>query len=57
MPSWLKALQIWNNNKPTWCIPRKGSVEYDHVKKIMDNAKTVKKTQESKNCECIGKKI
>ncbi len=34
---WIQALKDWNSktNKGKWCIPRKGSSEYDDVKKIM----------------------
>lgn len=35
---WIQALKEWNSktNKGKWCIPRKGSSEYDDVKKIMN---------------------
>jgi hypothetical protein len=43
MPSlWITALQQYNGTKGPWCVPRKGTKEYDDVKAIMDN-KTPKK--------------
>lgn len=37
---WVEALRIWNaKSGGTWCIPRKGSPEYDAVKKIMGPTK------------------
>jgi hypothetical protein len=38
---WISALKEWNSktNKGKWCIPRKGSSEYDDVKKIMTGNK------------------
>jgi hypothetical protein len=35
MPSWLSALKIWNKGTGKWCIPKKGTPEYDEVLKIM----------------------
>jgi len=35
MTTWIEALKKWNAGKPAWCIPRKGSKEYDEVKAIM----------------------
>lgn len=32
---WIEALKIYNHGKGSWCIARKGSAEYDEVKKIM----------------------
>lgn len=37
---WVEALKVWNGKKGgTWCIPRKGSAEYDEVRAIMDRSK------------------
>lgn len=36
---WLDALKEWNKGSPKWCIPRKGSPEYDAVKAIMGGKK------------------
>ena len=33
--SWIQALKKWNGNKGTWCIPKKGTIEYNEVKKLM----------------------
>ena len=33
---WIMALKIWNKDRDTWSIPRKGSEEYDEVREIMD---------------------
>jgi hypothetical protein len=32
---WVDALKIYNQGKGGWCIPRKGTKEYDEVRKIM----------------------
>ena len=37
---WIEALKEWNKDKGTWCIPRKGSPEYDQVRALMGPAKT-----------------
>lgn len=38
MASWLAALKEWNTRKGgCWCIPRKGTAEYEQVKEIMDD--------------------
>lgn len=29
--SWLLALRKWNEGNVMWCIPKRGSVEYDEV--------------------------
>lgn len=41
---WIDALRKWNNdhNKGKWCIPKKGSQEYDIVRKIMNQPKVIK---------------
>lgn len=33
--SWIKALKIFNKNKNEWCVPKKGTTEYNEVKKII----------------------
>ena len=32
---WVDALKLYNQGKGGWCIPRKGTKEYDEVRKIM----------------------
>jgi len=39
---WIDALKVWNKDKPSWCLPRKGSAEYDEVKRIMETKKSLK---------------
>ena len=41
---WIDALKEYNKNKGQWCLPKKGSKEYDEVKKIMDRNKKPKKS-------------
>jgi predicted RNA methylase len=36
---WILALKEFNKGKGEWCVPRKGSPEYDEIKKIMDKLK------------------
>jgi hypothetical protein len=42
MPSWIAALKTYNARQPAWCIPRKGTDEYNKVRKIMSGEKTKK---------------
>jgi flagellar biosynthesis GTPase FlhF len=35
---WIEALKQYNAGK-SWCVPRKGTPEYDEVKKIMNRTK------------------
>ncbi len=38
---WMTALREWNekhNNKSTWCIPKKGTADYDKVRQMMNPA-------------------
>lgn len=40
---WITALKKWNTSKGgPWCVPRKGTKEYDEVRKIMDGVKPKK---------------
>ena len=53
--SWIKALKIYNRNKPVWCIPRKGTEEHAQVKAIMENLKQQPKPKPKK--KIIKKKV
>lgn len=33
---WITALKKWNEKNEKWCVPRKGTPEYNEVRKIMD---------------------
>jgi hypothetical protein len=33
--TWIQALKIWNKNNGAWCIPKKGSSDYEQVRRIM----------------------
>lgn len=35
MPTWMSALKEWNAKSGTWCVPRKGSLAYAEVLKLM----------------------
>jgi hypothetical protein len=40
MPNkWIRALKIFNKNKPKWVVPKKGTKEHKQVKKIMATLK------------------
>lgn len=39
MISWINALKLWNQNKKKWCIPKKGTDDYNQVKKLMNSKK------------------
>jgi hypothetical protein len=43
--SWIKALKEWNKNKPSWCVPKKGSADYREVRAIMDRMQPMPKTR------------
>lgn len=36
---WVEALKVFNQGKSSWCVARKGTPEYDEVKKIMNSTK------------------
>ena len=36
---WIEALKVYNQGKGSWCIARKGTPEYDEVKRIMGHSK------------------
>jgi len=31
---WIKALKQWNTGKSMWCVPKKGTKEYDEILKL-----------------------
>ena len=40
MPNaWIEALKEYNKGSNSWCVVKKGTPEYDKVKKIMENKK------------------
>ena len=42
--TWVAAVKEWNarTNKGKYCVPKKGTAEYDAVKRIMETMKTGK---------------
>ena len=38
MISWIEALKIFNQDRDKWLIPKKGTIEYDQVRKIMNES-------------------
>lgn len=56
---WILALKEFNKGKGEWCVPRKGSPEYNEIKKIMDKLKTkeVKKPNINKKLDPKYKEI
>ena len=40
---WILALKKWNSGKDKYCIPKKGTPQYDEVRKIMDEMKNSEK--------------
>jgi len=53
---WVDALKEWNKGSGKWCIPRKGSAEYDAVKAIM-GGKKIEASEAEKKAEASPKKI
>ena len=45
---WLEALKKWNMGSAKWCIPKKGSSEYDEVKSMMGGKKFDESKSENK---------
>lgn len=45
--NWVQALKEWNTGKTKWCVPRKGSPEYDEVRELMREGHTTEKGRES----------
>jgi len=47
---WVEALKFYNQGKSSWCVARKGTPEYDEVKKIMmrDKPEAVAKRNEER---------
>jgi len=47
MSTWTEALKKWNANKPTWCIPRRGTADHAEVRALMNikKEKPVPKTK------------
>lgn len=44
MPNtWIRALKIWNKNKPKYKVPKKGTSDYIEVKKIQQSLSNIKK--------------
>lgn len=40
---WIDALRVYNQNKGKWCIPRKGTLDYNQVRNIMSGKGKQKK--------------
>ena len=52
MATWITALKVFNEGKPSWCIPRKGTADYETIKRKMggktDSEKPHQETVEKK---------
>ena len=54
---WVEALKIYNEGK-TWCVPRKGTADYENVRKIMRGEKSEPvKASESPKTESKDERI
>lgn len=40
--NWIEALKEYNKGHNMWCVVKKGTPEYDEVKKIMEKKKPIK---------------
>ena len=51
--SWIKALKMWNDSKKdhknAWCVPKKGTLEYNQVINIMHGINKIKKSDRIDN--------
>lgn len=56
---WIEALKKWNSekevHKEVWCVPKKGSKEYNQVKDIMSGEKDIIQLKSTR--EIMTKKI
>lgn len=53
---WIEALKEWNKKSPVWCIPRKGSKEYNEVMAIKNGTPAAKpKPTPAQEMEMMGK--
>ena len=46
MKSWIQSLKLWNEtnlHSGAWCVPKKGTAEYEQVKAIMKGEPPAKK--------------
>ena len=46
---WIEALKLYNKDNKNWCVVKKGTKEYEKVKKMMDNMDTDKNITKKKN--------
>jgi hypothetical protein len=44
--AWINALKQYNANKDKWCLPKKGSSDYNKVRAIMEGKKVEPETKE-----------
>ena len=44
---WVEALKIYNSNRGMWCVPKKGTDDYNDVMKIMKGENAVIKKPEN----------
>lgn len=52
MKSWIQALKEWNTSKGNgWCVPKKGTADYDAVRAIMTGAPPAGKKTKAKKAE------
>ena len=43
---WIQALKVFNDKKDKWCLPKKGTKDYDKVKAIMEGRKAEPDTKD-----------
>jgi hypothetical protein len=55
--SWITALKKWNQKNPDghWCVPKKGTQDYEEVRKIMGGSSEPTKINDAK--EPVSKKL
>ena len=46
--AWIEALKEYNKGKTSWCVVKKGTPEYNEVKKIMERKKDEDQRQKKK---------
>jgi len=50
--NWIQALKQWNTSKGgAWCVPKKGTTDYDEVRAIMSGTTPAGKKTKGKKAE------
>lgn len=56
---WIKALKVYNIGSREWCVPKKGSLGYSAVRKLMENPSSLARVEVKPKAkkEPLGKRV